>query len=543
MRRMRDSAQMLTWREVSIVLAGSVAFSVWYAVKAGQDMNWDLRNYHYYGVNAWLSGRHLSDVYASQIQTWLNPFGYLLQYLLIEYLRPVVAGAILGAIAGLNGFLVYVLCRSLIKSDREWHKWGIAGLVAVAALTGPIFISQMGTTFNDYILSILVLGGIVLLANQGSPASTIRYLVAGALVGVAAGLKPTSAVYVVATGIAIAAVVPSIAVAIKRLSMFTVGAAAGYIATAGYWMTILWMQFDNPVFPFMNSIFRSSWVEPINLRDDRFLPESFADAITYPFQWLIGLHPSNELPLRDARFALLAVLVPLVLLTAGTRILTRWEDSNRAVAPLVRRRFGWFVIIFFLSAYIMWLAGWGIHRYATVLELLAPIVLVIALDLILNSRVKKIGAIIVLTVFVISWSKPPDWGRVSYSATWFEFTGQIGSDDSEHALFVMLGNEPISYFVPMLGKNAQIVRIDGNLQIRPNRGLGKQISEIVRLYTGPIRSISWGSLNEEHERKLAEFGLMVMNPQDCQTIRSRVDEVAVCQLVKNETNGGVNLPP
>src|SRR6266536_309704 len=115
-----------TWRtnplrtrygEPVFILCVCVAFTAAYAVWVGQDTNWDQKNYHFYTVHAWLSGRTFGDLAPAQIQTWLNPLPYLLQYLLIQTAPPVVAGLVMGALAGLNGLMLWLLARRLQGGD------------------------------------------------------------------------------------------------------------------------------------------------------------------------------------------------------------------------------------------------------------------------------------------------------------------------------------------------------------------------------------------------------------------------------------------
>jgi len=105
-----------------VVLGLSVAATATYAICAGQDTNWDQRNYHLYGVYAWLTGRTFADVAPAQLQTWHNPLVSLPQYLSIRHLPPVFAGLALGALAGVNGPLLWALTRRLQSGERSWPR-------------------------------------------------------------------------------------------------------------------------------------------------------------------------------------------------------------------------------------------------------------------------------------------------------------------------------------------------------------------------------------------------------------------------------------
>jgi hypothetical protein len=55
-------------------LVTCVAVSSAISIALGQDANWDLQNYHFYGPWALLEGRAFGwDIAAAQLQTYLNP--------------------------------------------------------------------------------------------------------------------------------------------------------------------------------------------------------------------------------------------------------------------------------------------------------------------------------------------------------------------------------------------------------------------------------------------------------------------------------------
>src|SRR4051812_42501154 len=85
---------------VAMVLGGSVAISL------GQDQSWDLQNYHFYNPHAYLSHKDVTDISPDSPITYENPLSDVPSYLLITNLTPRTAGFALGAIQGLNVFLI-----------------------------------------------------------------------------------------------------------------------------------------------------------------------------------------------------------------------------------------------------------------------------------------------------------------------------------------------------------------------------------------------------------------------------------------------------
>ena len=91
------------------MIAGSLAAGAAYAWFAGEDINWDWRNYHEYNAFALINGRYDWDVAPAGIQTFLNPLAYVPAYLLgIFGLRSLIWGA---SLAGLVMMLLPLLDR------------------------------------------------------------------------------------------------------------------------------------------------------------------------------------------------------------------------------------------------------------------------------------------------------------------------------------------------------------------------------------------------------------------------------------------------
>src|SRR3981189_1843570 len=88
--------------ETWAVIAGSLLAGAAYAWFAGQDINWDWRDYHAYNACALINGRYDQDVAPAGIHTFLNPLAYLPAYFLRHHVAAPFWGMLLGAIHGLH---------------------------------------------------------------------------------------------------------------------------------------------------------------------------------------------------------------------------------------------------------------------------------------------------------------------------------------------------------------------------------------------------------------------------------------------------------
>ena len=380
-RRVRAWARLLG-------IAGAALAGAAYALLVGQDLNWDLFNYHRYNLHALIVGSFLEDVAPAGLQSFFNPIIYLPHYLLHRSLPPALAGAVLGGIQGLNIVLVWMLAGQLLRGSG-----GLALQVMATALgvTGAVTLSEIGTSFADVLTSLPVLLALLLILRSSADHSQSRLLSAGLLIGMAVGLKLTNSIYAVG---ALAAVSVGARPLPRTLRLGT-GVALGGLLTGGPWALFLWREYGSPTFPLYNGMFHAPDGPDSNLVEARFLPTDLADALFYPFYALIGDHRTTEVAHRDGRFALLAVLA---LAALAAHLWRRGEGERQATAP--QSQVGRPYASFMLVSYLLWLALFGIQRYAVVLEMLAGLAIVALLDSLLADRRKRliVAAVVVVSV-------------------------------------------------------------------------------------------------------------------------------------------------
>jgi hypothetical protein len=455
-----------------VILAAALAGAL-YALHAGEDVNWDWQNYHDYAGFALLHGRFDIDVAPGGFQSYLNPLVYLLPYLARHGLSAPWWGIVLGALHGLNLALIYWTARNLL--GRTESPVGPLAAVVIAA-SGPMTLSEVGTSFADILTALPIVAGVALLFagdDQGqkpgqAPAQARRLVIAGLLIGAATGLKLTNAVFLIGAGISLLLMMRPL----PALLCFGMGSGLGMLATGGAWAFRLWRDFGSPLFPFYNTIFHASEAPVESIVDTRFMPHGLLDALAYPFYWLVGKHPSSEWSFRDPRFALVIVLMLLVL---GASIWRRRELLGRKDRRL---------LFFFWGSYIPWLVAFAIQRYAIVLELLsAPLIVLLLTRLIeawhgesdaqrtTSSRRLQLATIAVALATTL-WSEPTDWMRRPWSDP---YRPQLAEALQIPATFLLL-QKPLGYVVPLLPEGSRAYQIsDVVLPVVPGGVLDRRI--------------------------------------------------------------------
>jgi hypothetical protein len=427
----------------ALATAGSGAF----ALALGQDANFDQRNYHVYLGWSFLANRIDLDLAPGNLGgSYLNPLFHVFHYLGITSLPPRLFGFALGAIHGLNAYLVYRLARHVL-SGIEWER-ALAAAAGVVAASGPCAVSLLATTFGDNLLSILVLAAFLLLvrvAEQPGRDKTVRLFMAGLMAGGAALLKLTFGTY----ALALLGAVLALGFRLRDgrvVLVFATGGLAGGLLGGGYWAFQLWQRFGNPVFPFMNNLFRSPHFIPVGLRDGRWAPRASTDVLTAPAEMALGLTERlQEVQFRDPRYLVLLLVAGMAVATtlfAGGR-LRRFSPAAKVIVV------GWIV------AYVVWASVFHYYRYFAAGEFLAPVTILALLRLAGERRLAL--AWLATAVLVVGAARTGSWGRVR----WRDEPLRVRVPLREPAA-VLVDNSGVSFALPFFPPGSRFFGIEGN---------------------------------------------------------------------------------
>ncbi len=216
----RDRAPAIT---IAAVIAGSLLAGATYTYLAGEDINWDWRNYHEYGAYALLNGRFDVDVAPGGFQTFLNPVAYVLPYVLRHGLGAPYWGPVLGAIHGLNLALIYWISRILLGNTAG--AIAILASVVIAAF-GPMTLSEVGTSFIDILTALPIIAAVALILSDGERPRH-RLVAAGVLIGAAVGLKLTNTTFLIGAGVSLLLA----ARPLGAMASFAAGSVVGHTTT------------------------------------------------------------------------------------------------------------------------------------------------------------------------------------------------------------------------------------------------------------------------------------------------------------------------
>ena len=230
------------------------------------ELLFDFLQYHYYNGFSFINDRLTKDLAVSAVPNYYNPLLDSLCFLLNKFCKENIDlyYFIMGLPFGLLCFLFFKI--TLLFFDGKTFKSKICIVVCLCiAVSGYNVWFQIGTSTHEIPIAVFVLSALYCLLKD--PDENKSYLIAGVLLGAAAGLKLTAAIYCVSTGMTLILFYRSLKKPKTFIALLITGGFIGYLITNGFWALTLWKNFENPVFPFWNKIFKSPYYLDINYVD------------------------------------------------------------------------------------------------------------------------------------------------------------------------------------------------------------------------------------------------------------------------------------
>ncbi len=510
----------------------------------GPDNNWDLRFYHLYAPWAYLNHRYLYDIGPAQYQGFFNPTADFLFYALISSPlndTPRLVAFIMGAVHGLNAALILAISMHVLRPAQKGERVILGPVACLIGVSGAGFVSLIGTTTNDLIDSIFVLGallGLLRVAGEEEACGNWPgFLWPGVMAGIGLGLKYTAAIFV--PGLALLTLVAAVrGRTLVGVSVFGAAATTGFLAVAGHHLLTLWQLFGNPFFPLFNDIFRSSYWELEPLRDEQFLPHNVLQLIAYPFYWAkTNVYLVTELRFRDWRGAM--AYVAIAAWAVGLIALCVTNRARLKKYPAETKTLG-LLILFVVVSYLAWVVGFSIYRYAVALEMLTGVVIVGVLLFLFEGHRARIILSLSALIIALTTTIYIDWGhgvhpsrrfrRIAYADKYIDI--QVPQLPKNSVVLLATG-QPASYFIPYAEPSARYLGIENNyLKLSQNNLLAKEIKRLMRT-DRPKFIVSVGRFDPDKLNGILEhFGLR-LSASPCEPVRSNLEQhrLSLCRAV------------
>jgi hypothetical protein len=470
---------LATKREETVAYRWQVyaAFSV-LAVAAnyvfGKEMAWDLLHYHFYSGFSALNDRFAQDYFAAGPNSYLNPYAYVPFYALVRLGLPALAvGTVMAAIQSVVLWLTFEIACRVSPLENRKARFFFALCATILAFMNPVLLQQIGSSFSDITTSALVLGGWLLLVSA-IQRPRMRLVIFGAiLLGIATSLKLTNGLYAVAAFILVAFVPAALIERVRNLFYFGAALGVSFAVAAASWSLQLTRMFGNPLFPFMNTVFKSPEIVITSAKPYRFVPDSLVDALMRPFA-MIGTDGmiAEELAAPDLRYALLLILFLISAIAWIRRWRTRGSPSPIASQGTSATRALMALGCGFTFAWVVWLALSGNSRYFLSMECIAGILAVALLFQMLATRAIGRTAIL-LALFIgqgtaLAFGTEFRWNQAPWDGgPWFDV--EIPQSlSSQPNLYLSIGMQSNSYIAPFLAKGSGVINFAGGYPLGPD---------------------------------------------------------------------------
>lgn len=513
-----------------------------WSARIGPQFSWDYLHYHIYVAQAWWENRLPDELFAASGQGYLNPLPHLPFY--AAYLatpqNSLLGTLIMAFLHSCNLWLLHFVSSQLIGTGSSMQRFIVVCSVILGMLS-PGFLFELGTSYVDIIVSIPALAAMLTLLiwiRRSSETSWWLLNLSGILAGIAVGLKPSLLVFCGALAIATLCLTPGRRLLPVFWRIVLSGSLGGFLAGGPHaWM--LWQAFGNPVFPLFNGVFQSSWFPPVNLVAERFIPQTFAEALMLPFNMAdSGKRTSFEAMTVDIR---LAWLLGLLILWGMSRTLTKLlrrtgvPEQMRTVEKLF-----WISFLIFIPA---WIQTSGNIRYAIQsLLLLGPAIGLIAIKL--GERRHFIGMFAILlpitgqAALATNLNTPNilDYKTKAWARPWFVLNLPAPLDTTP-AYYLSIQTQGYASLLHLFPEGSRFFNLVGQATLPPDHVLLEKLKEkkenlnleFRSLYSpltigGQTQSLE-SSINNQNAL-LSDFGYKV-NESNCQEIKNQVPQFSL----------------
>lgn len=527
-------ASVPAWR--GLAYAASMVFAVAWTLALGKDVHWDALNYHLYLGFSALNDRFALDFFGAGTPSYINPYAYVPLYLMTLAGWPALWIAVtLAAFHALVFWLTFEIALAAGVRDARFALPQFAMLAVLIAATNPVLLQGLGSTMVDIPTGVLVLGGWLGVVHTVRDGRVAWVVLAGALLGIAAALKLSNAVFAIAAVPALAFMPGGIADRARGILGFGVACALAFAALALPWSWQLWREFGNPFFPFLNQWFASPDFTSEPLRYERFMPSGWLSYFTRPFEMLsasTSVHTEPRAP--DLRYvALIAALLVLV----ASPLLRRPQGASRsaedpAAVDGASRRTLLALLTGFAVAWFLWLSISGNSRYFLPMAFVASVALALVLQRLhaLWPSTTISAILLMFAVQAIQFALGTDWKRDggAWEGPWLrvEIPERLRS---EPFLYLSAGFMSGSAFVPYLHPQSGIINIGGFNVIGPGHPGGERAQALIDrnrdrlrillpLPPGVVDRASLPSSPEVLKVYVRRFGLRV-DASDCEFLR------------------------
>lgn len=252
---------LLRWEPLFVTLLCAAGFAAIPLSEGGIGVSWDALNHHIYLGWTAEHQRFDQDILAASLQSLQYPYLYWPVYkLAVSGASGLVAGLVLVTLPLVGVPAVWMITRRCV-AGVSWNDVVMRVMgVALAFLTGAI-LSLLDTSANDLTAGIPLVWSIALALEATDvqavqPQRRLAWVAAsGVLAGAAFAFKFSNGPIAVVLPLLWAFSARDLGERVRNVIVGSVAVFAGVVLFYGYWGSLLWKHFGNPMYPFFDSLF------------------------------------------------------------------------------------------------------------------------------------------------------------------------------------------------------------------------------------------------------------------------------------------------
>ncbi len=407
----------LLWSTMSLLI-----FKSWSSHMPARD--WDHASAHSYVGQALFRGWYEADWMAgANGSTYLWPLVDILMYLPRLFKAPHLGIFFLSLIVVYGTIRVLLKISKLLFSFPNLSKVQVHVSVAISLLS-PYWLGEIGTTLQSWITLPMVLSSLYfLLLFQKDTSNKKNLFLSGALLGFSFALKFTNIIYVLSSLFILffSALIKSDKNTkwFKKIWTFSLGLITGVLPIIPWW-TYSFASTGNPVFPYFNSIFKSTYYPLVNFKDTRWEWGGLNSVLNIPTGWFMGT-PVAELKSTDIRVSIIFFLyIFLSLMLISKHLFNRMLSSSVESKYLTLKVNDYSMLniqilfhFWIISATAFWIYLFGYVRYWIAIEVLLGIAIVHLISLLISFERLRNMVIASILITVAACINPPNWTKAS----------------------------------------------------------------------------------------------------------------------------------
>lgn len=537
--------------QILLLFACMIGFGI-YSALLGQDINWDLKQYHFYNGYAYLHHRFDKDIGPAMVQTYINPFFDVINYLLIAIQKPILTEFLLGSFSGISAFVLYKIATLLFANVVSIPQRAIFVIFSlIIGMTGTNTISLLNTTTNDNKMGLLVILSLYFLLKgvTASQKTTVIYLFLSAfLAGLVVGFKLPAVCYAIGLCAALLSVKNYTPRPHYTFVLFLLLMGCGFLLANGYWMVLLYKHFLNPIFPYYNNIFHSPYAPFISFN----LSSGHTKLYVYhyfllPFYLAFKNNLTSE-PMRDARLAIIFLLGMGVICRyffwkkneTRSEELPSCNQSNPEINKPIQ--IAWHIVfIFFFVSYLLWLVMFMVYRYLLPLELVMGLIIAhMTRSLFTVEVMQRILLVILSFIFIVTTCYTDRNNKRDYHKEFFSLTAPQLPADS----IIFLTTVPLSFVIPFFPENIRFVGmpfVGLGIDAETNQGIETKkllmdVNKLIHTRESTLFTLSFQQsdrFDKKTKMLLNHLGL-IQDEDHCKLFQTNIgDQLKMCPLKRS----------